>query len=177
MIDIDHFKQVNDVYGHAAGDAVLMQMRQRMQRVFRDSDFLVRWGGEEFLVVARGTHRNQGETLAERMRQSVCSEPFTLDDGRLLTKSCSLGFACFPFFLSDPAAVPWTDVVEVADAALYGAKRAGRDGWVGVSANEGAQHAGFMARTLADFHGAALAGDVVLVSSREPAAVLAGLVK
>ena len=66
VIDIDHFKQVNDAHGHAAGDAVLMQMRERLQQAFRQGDHLVRWGGEEFLIVARGSSRHRAAELAER---------------------------------------------------------------------------------------------------------------
>lgn len=64
MVDIDHFKEVNDRFGHAAGDAVLMQMRSRLEQVFRDTDYLVRWGGEAFLLVARWMARDHATDLA-----------------------------------------------------------------------------------------------------------------
>lgn len=131
LIDIDHFKQVNDQHGHAAGDAVIMQMRSRLLRVFRDTDYLVRWGGEEFLVVARGTSRIHAAELAERARSSVANQPFELDDGRLLTKTCSIGFSCFPFSTQHAQALDWASVVNIADTALYAIKRAGRNGWLG----------------------------------------------
>lgn len=130
LIDIDRFKRINDEQGHAAGDAVLQQMRARLEPVFRESDWLVRWGGEEFLIVARGTSRRHAAELAERVRQRVAGEPFRLDDGRPLAVSCSLGFACFP--LSTQWGPDWAATVDLADAALYQAKRSGRDAWVGV---------------------------------------------
>src|SRR6185312_7715140 len=68
MIDIDHFKQVNDTYGHHAGDLVLIELCRRLQHVFREADYLVRWGGEEFLVVARGSSRAEAPLIAERVR-------------------------------------------------------------------------------------------------------------
>jgi diguanylate cyclase (GGDEF)-like protein len=68
LFDIDEFKQVNDRYGHAAGDAVIRQMSARLIAIFRDTDYLVRWGGEEFLVVARATPRSHAADLAERAR-------------------------------------------------------------------------------------------------------------
>ncbi|MYM39472.1 diguanylate cyclase [Duganella qianjiadongensis] len=134
LIDIDHFKPVNDQYGHAAGDAVLQQMRARLLSIFRDSDYLIRWGGEEFLIVARATHRSRAPGLAERARFAVASQPFVLPDGTALAKTCSIGYACFPLCVAQPQAVGWPVLVEMADAALYHVKHQGRDGWCGVSA-------------------------------------------
>ncbi len=132
MFDIDHFKDVNDRHGHAAGDAVLMQMRSRLQGVFRDADYLVRWGGEEFLVVARGTSRLFASELAERARNVVAGEPFDIGGGLHLAKTCSIGFASFPLCPRHPTAVDWTAVLRMADASLFAVKHAGRDGWLGV---------------------------------------------
>ncbi|MBH9552238.1 ligand-binding sensor domain-containing diguanylate cyclase [Inhella gelatinilytica] len=132
MIDIDHFKQVNDQHGHAAGDSVLVQMRERLQEVFRESDYLVRWGGEEFLVVARASDRHSAAELAERARRAVAERPFELPQGRTLLRTCSIGFACYPLLPLHPRTTGWTVVVDLADAALYQAKRGGRNRWVGV---------------------------------------------
>ncbi|WP_210546823.1 ligand-binding sensor domain-containing diguanylate cyclase [Rhodoferax sp. PAMC 29310] len=132
MFDIDHFKEVNDQYGHAAGDAVIKQMRSRLLRVFRDSDFLVRWGGEEFLVVARATARAHAIELAERACAAVGELPFVLDDGTPLTKTCSVGFSCFPLSPDYPRALAWDAAVRLADACLYAIKKGGRNGWIGV---------------------------------------------
>ncbi len=132
MFDIDHFKEVNDLYGHAAGDAVIKQMRSRLLRVFRDSDYLVRWGGEEFLVVARATTRAHAIELAERACAAIGEVPFELDDGMRLTKTCSVGFSCFPLSPEFPRALTWDAAVRLADACLYAVKKAGRNGWMGV---------------------------------------------
>jgi diguanylate cyclase (GGDEF)-like protein len=134
MIDIDHFKQVNDQYGHSAGDAVLVQLSKRLRQVCRDSDHVVRWGGEEFLIVARDSARQHAAKQAERIRQAVAGEPFVLPDGQRLARSCSIGFACFPLVPAQPQALAWSTVVDVADVALYEAKRGGRNAWVGVLA-------------------------------------------
>lgn len=131
LFDIDHFKQVNDQHGHAAGDAVLMQMSGRLGEVFRDTDYLIRWGGEEFLVVARGTLRTHAAELAERARAAVADRPFELDDGSLLSRTCSIGFCCFPLSTQHAGTVDWSTAVKIADAALYVVKSAGRDGWLG----------------------------------------------
>lgn len=132
MLDLDHFKSVNDEHGHAAGDAMLNQMRARLQGVFRDADYLVRWGGEEFLVVARATQRSFAFELAERAREAVASVPFAIGGGVELSRTCSVGFAVFPLSQAQPDAVSWTATVELADAALYAAKRAGRNRATGV---------------------------------------------
>jgi diguanylate cyclase (GGDEF)-like protein len=102
--------------------------------VFRDADHLLRWGGEEFLVVARDTDRNRVAELAERLRGVVSESPFVLDDGVRLPKTCSIGVAAFPFSATDARAASWEDVVELADLALYAAKKSGRDAWVSVAA-------------------------------------------
>lgn len=132
LIDIDHFKEVNDLHGHAAGDAVLLQMRERLLEVFRASDYLVRWGGEEFLVVARGGSRRNAAQLAERARLAVGQRPFELPGGQQMSRNCSIGFACFPLSRRHLRAVPWSSVLALADTALYAAKRAGRNRWDGV---------------------------------------------
>lgn len=132
MIDLDHFKTVNDRYGHAAGDVVLVEFARRLRRVFRASDHMVRWGGEEFLVVVRFEARAGAEGLAERVRATLAHEQIQLPDGTRLTTTCSIGFACFPFVAGYPAALRWQDVLELADVALYAAKRSGRDCWVGL---------------------------------------------
>jgi diguanylate cyclase (GGDEF)-like protein len=132
ILDIDHFKQVNDQHGHAAGDAVLVQMRQRLQLAFRQADYLVRWGGEEFLIVARATSRSQATELAERARAAVANTPFVLVDGTHLHKTCSVGFAAFPLAPAWPTALDWPAVVDLADQALYAVKHNGRNGWLGL---------------------------------------------
>jgi diguanylate cyclase (GGDEF)-like protein len=132
MIDIDHFKSVNDVHGHAAGDAVLKQCAAVLQCQLRESDTLVRWGGEEFLVLARQTNLLEVHVLAERLRASIAAHAFTLDDGEVLHKTCSIGFACHPPEDSAGQPADWHDTVAMADQCLYVAKSSGRDLWVGV---------------------------------------------
>lgn len=133
LVDLDHFKAVNDEYGHAAGDRVLAQMRERLEEVFRQSDYVLRWGGEEFLAVARGSRRSEASDLAERLRRAVAERPFLLDDGQTVAKTASIGFAAFPFVPRQPRAVTWSQVVELADQGLYIAKKSGRDRWFGIT--------------------------------------------
>jgi diguanylate cyclase (GGDEF)-like protein len=140
MVDLDHFKEVNDMHGHAAGDAVLVQMQERLREVFRESDYLIRWGGEEFLVLARATHRDDAKVVAERIRNAVAKRPFILADGTRLAKTCSIGFACFPFVQEEPRLLSWSEVVELADQGLYLVKRSGRNGWAGVYSTHETQY-------------------------------------
>jgi diguanylate cyclase (GGDEF)-like protein len=139
LVDADHFKRVNDLHGHAAGDRVLQQLAQVLRRACRETDTLVRWGGEEFLAVARDTDRQRAEELAERIRSVISEAPFQLDDGTLLPITCSVGFACLPYLPRRPHALNWQDVVRLADLGLLTAKRAGRDCWVGLHATETAR--------------------------------------
>lgn len=175
LIDIDHFKRVNDVHGHAAGDAVLVHFCRRLQAVMRASDYLVRWGGEEFLAVARDTDRGRAEELAERIRAVVADAPFVLDDGRPLSISCSIGFACVPFVARHPLALSWQDVVKLADTALLGAKRAGRNAWVGLWAAADAAPDQLTHRAQLDPLQALHNGDLRLTSNRPAVVVMEAL--
>ena len=132
MLDLDHFKQVNDQYGHAAGDAVLVQTAQVLRACLRASDYIVRWGGEEFLLVARFVDRREGAALAEKIRAAVAAHAFTLDDGQVLRKTTSIGFAAFPLMAGLPITIGFDTLQRMADTALYAAKRGWRDAWVGV---------------------------------------------
>jgi len=139
LLDIDHFKHVNDTLGHAAGDAVLAQVGERLRQACDASDLLVRWGGEEFLIVASTLPRGGGEERAERVRALLSGEAFVLDGDRRVQCTCSIGFARLPFIPAHAEALGWGDVVATADAALYAAKRAGRNAWVGLEAGPNAR--------------------------------------
>jgi diguanylate cyclase (GGDEF)-like protein len=136
LVDVDHFKRVNDTYGHAAGDAVLRGVAAVLREHLRASDHAVRWGGEEFLAVARFVDRGAASSLAEKLRAAVAATRFRVDAATELTLTCSIGFAAYPLSVRAPRAVAWAGVVEAADAALYAAKRSGRDRCVGVEATE-----------------------------------------
>ena len=131
LIDVDHFKAVNDRHGHAAGDELLRHFAERLRTVFRASDHLVRWGGEEFLVVARETQRGRATELAERVREAISGAPF-IHNGTPLTITASMGWAPLPWDPTAPQALGWEAVVALADLALYTVKQGGRDGWLGL---------------------------------------------
>jgi len=165
IIDLDHFKEVNDRYGHAAGDSILVQMQERLREVFRESDYVIRWGGEEFLVLARATHRDEAAGVAERMRRAVAERDFTLPDGGRLAKTCSIGFACFPFLPAQPRLLSWPQVVELADQGLYIAKRSGRNGWAALYSTETTRADGVFPRLMQQLGEAVAEGEVRLVTN------------
>ncbi|MGQ3054573.1 MAG: diguanylate cyclase, partial [Roseateles sp.] len=131
LLDLDHFKRVNDVHGHAAGDAVLVQLAERLRQVFRETDSLVRWGGEEVLVLARETERRDAAELAARVCAAVRDTPFEIGPGETVQVTVSIGFCAFPLDPRHPRLWDWRACLALADSALYAAKAQGRDGYVG----------------------------------------------
>lgn len=134
LIDADNFKEVNDWFGHTIGDRVLVEMARRISTAIRNSDVLVRWGGEEFLVVSRYTNRADAEILASRVLFAVGDTPFVITGvEEPIVQKCSVGWAAFPFVPEQPEAVSYEEVLGLADRALYAAKAQGRNRAVGVS--------------------------------------------
>jgi diguanylate cyclase (GGDEF)-like protein len=134
LIDADNFKEVNDWFGHTTGDKVLVEMARRISTAIRNSDVLVRWGGEEFLVVSRYTNRADAEILASRVLYAVGDTPFSIDGiEEPIVQKCSVGWAAFPFIPQQPEAVSYEEVLSLADRALYVAKGQGRNRAVGMS--------------------------------------------
>jgi two-component system cell cycle response regulator len=129
LLDVDHFKRVNDRHGHAAGDAVLRELASRVAGKIRGSDISARYGGEEFIVLLPGAHFGAGRLLAERIRTAVSATPFPIGDGEAPLKvTVSIGIAEYRPTLpeEDPDRVA-SQLVADADVALYEAKRAGRN--------------------------------------------------
>jgi diguanylate cyclase (GGDEF)-like protein len=129
IVDIDHFKSVNDGHGHDAGDAVLAEVAGRMVDSVRLEDMVGRWGGEEFLVVLPNTAAQGAAELAERLRQVVAGEPCRLPDGGAVPVTISLG--CAASVIDDAATL-----VRSADAAMYEAKESGRNRVVVAASDE-----------------------------------------
>lgn len=132
MLDLDHFKNVNDTYGHEAGDEVLRQFSLILRETVRKPDLVTRWGGEEFVVLAVDTLRAPHLTLTERIRLAVEAHPFRLPNGHTIHQTCSVGYAFFPFLEQDPEGMAWDQVLNLADGALYVAKQEGRNRVCGV---------------------------------------------
>jgi diguanylate cyclase (GGDEF)-like protein len=122
MVDIDHFKSVNDRFGHPAGDGVLCEVARRLRISIRTYDSVGRFGGEEFLVVAPGCDVASGLSQAERLREVVCSEPITVKDTSI-NVTVSVGVATSP----EPKPQDMEALLSGADKALYCAKARGRN--------------------------------------------------
>lgn len=134
--DIDFFKEVNDDYGHESGDMILKQFSALLMAVFRSSDHIIRWGGEEFLIVSRFTQANRAQEMAERLRIQVNKADFRISNGTTIKKSVSIGFTTIPFERAATCRLSCSQLIEVADKALYYVKENGRNGWAGISAGE-----------------------------------------
>ena len=132
LIDIDHFKRINDDYGHMAGDKVLSAFANVLKEVFRQTDLIIRWGGEEFLVVCRQSNREELPELAERCREMVAHTSFDIGQEDPINITCSIGFSLLPPDKEDDFDAAWKRTFAVVDYALYATKLSGRNGWVGV---------------------------------------------
>ena len=159
LIDVDHFKRVNDEHGHAGGDLVLCEVAQRLSEAVRGDDLVVRWGGEEFLVLALKVQPAQADQLAARMLEIVGNTPVRVND-KPVHITVSIGYARFPL---PPNALPltWEQAINLVDKALYTAKSQGRNRAVGIVAVQ-ASTAPALREIEADFDRACDDGRVVL---------------
>lgn len=129
VLDIDHFKSLNDTYGHDVGDKVLCEFSRRVESAIRETDVLVRWGGEEFVVVSRVDKNTAYQDIANRIRLAVISTPFAVNETEKITLTCTIGGIIFPFN-TQSINTTWQTLVQLADAALYYGKETQRDCWV-----------------------------------------------
>jgi len=128
MLDVDHFKRVNDTWGHAAGDAVLQELANRIDSQVRASDVAARYGGEEFVVLMPDTDSASGVRLAERIRKAVSAAKYDVPCGDTVSITVSIGIAgVTPDADADDLKTVGDSLVARADVALYRAKSAGRD--------------------------------------------------
>ncbi|MEO6143852.1 MAG: GGDEF domain-containing protein, partial [Dermatophilaceae bacterium] len=125
MFDLDHFKAVNDTYGHVVGDRVLQSVVRATRQVLREGDVFMRYGGEEFMIVLPGAGRDDLVQAAERVRRSVAEAEIS-EAGQRIAVTVSIGGSGLP----DKSASSPEDLIVVADAALYTSKESGRDRWV-----------------------------------------------
>lgn len=124
LLDIDHFKQLNDTHGHAAGDTVLTAVAGRLKRVVPNAEGLMRWGGEEFLVVIPGAEAAHTTALARQLLEALAGEPVSLRDGRSLRVTVSIGALTVPIGSLN---LHGEQAVDLADALMYRAKSHGRN--------------------------------------------------
>jgi diguanylate cyclase (GGDEF)-like protein len=132
LLDLDHFKRVNDRYGHSAGDAVLIEIARRMRGSLRDEDHIVRWGGEEFLVWATLQPADHIHDVAGRLLDAVGSAPVVVG-GQSIPLTTSIGYLAQPL-PPDGIELSWREAFDLADMALYIAKSQGRNRGCGIAA-------------------------------------------
>ena len=136
MIDLDGFKKINDTYGHAAGDRALVQVRDVLRTSTRESDIIIRWGGDEFLIVGQSEGLDGVQLLAERIRNSIREHSYMVGDGNVGYVAASIGFAHYPFNAANPRMLTWERVVALADQAAYVSKRNGGNAWTSFVATD-----------------------------------------
>lgn len=168
LMDIDHFKYVNDTWGHTVGDGVLVEIAARLNRTVRDTDMALRWGGEEFLFYAPGADAALLATIVARMLRTVCSEPVIV--GELsIPVTLTAGFISLPFAGLSAAQCGWEKAILLIDMALYLGKKNGRNRAYGLMGMRDASAAA-LAHVETNFLAAVADGTVELVEVLGPAA-------
>jgi diguanylate cyclase (GGDEF)-like protein len=132
LIDIDHFKQINDRHGHAAGDAVLMVVAERLRDTLRETDMIVRWGGEEFLVFVPVAPLDRMDEIVLRIMSAIAAAPIAYM-GHDIRVTASVGYLPMPL-PPDNLRLDWDGAIRLVDKALYMAKSQGRNRAYGVAA-------------------------------------------
>jgi diguanylate cyclase (GGDEF)-like protein len=166
MVDVDDFKSVNDHYGHQAGDRLLVQLSQALKAQIRESDYAVRWGGEEFLIVARQTENAEAPVLADRLRRAAARD-FEFGEATRIHRTCSIGWCGFPLTPKNLEHPDWEGVITLADMAMYKAKKSGKNTWAGIRATDGINAENILARIREDFDAMVEGGELTLVRPGE----------
>jgi diguanylate cyclase (GGDEF)-like protein len=130
LLDVDHFKNINDTYGHGAGDAVLREIADALRDILRETDMIVRWGGEEFLAFLPAVSRDSLDEVARRLLAGIPERAIDYQ-GTRLSVNVSIGFAPFPL-VQDGGSISWERAINIVDMALYLAKGHGRNRAYGV---------------------------------------------
>lgn len=168
MFDLDGFKPINDTYGHDAGDQIISQVSDLLRKVCRQSDTVIRWGGDEFLIVGRVEDIHEVTILAERLRKGIVSTGFDIGVKHRLHVSCSIGYSLYPFAPKFVDAFTWEQVQIIADRAMYCSKDAGRNHWTGIVATDKQPAVSMMNLLVNDLDHALKKGFVTLKEGDKP---------
>ena len=139
LLDVDHFKSINDTHGHAAGDRVLSQLGALLTSLVRKGDYVARWGGEEFLLVLRPQPSGCASQIGARLCSAINAHAFELDNVTRRRLTVSVGLVEHPLFPDTPDLLGWEQMVTLADRALYRAKAGGRNTWASYRPRPGAR--------------------------------------
>ncbi|MCP1728181.1 diguanylate cyclase (GGDEF)-like protein [Natronospira proteinivora] len=166
LMDVDHFKQVNDQQGHRAGDLVLKQLGKRLEALVRSGDYVVRWGGEEFLIIFREMARSNTQTIIHRLQKKMGDEAFFIDEDHQVNITVSIGFSEYPLMPETQGrSLSWEAIVDLADHALYQVKNHGRNGWAVVRPGDETDPIEFLRRVRKDLDTALAEGQAILSAS------------
>jgi diguanylate cyclase (GGDEF)-like protein len=130
LVDLDRLKPVNDEHGHEAGDKLITAVSALLLNSVRETDLVVRWGGDEFVIVGTPMDFKTATIVAERIRSAVARTRFPVGRGEFVRTTCSIGFAPYPFVPGNDSQLTWEQVLNLADMGAYRAKKT-RDTWVG----------------------------------------------
>jgi len=128
QLDMDNFKSINDLYGNSAGDTVLQQISGLLLRESRGADYVVRYAGEQFVLVLRDVEFATVRDFALQLNQLIANAGFQLPDGRIVSLTCSIGYSCFPLELLGGQLISWEISLQLAEIALSKVKQSGRNG-------------------------------------------------
>lgn len=167
LIDLDRLKPINDEFGHEAGDRLLAGVSSILLDCVRSTDKVVRWGGDEFVIVSAPLGFDGGAALAERVRSTIARRRFPISNSQLARTSCSVGFATYPFVSDDPYLLSWEQTLKIADMALYRAK-ARRNTWIGWSGTRNAAGIGDLPGLISANPAAAVNGGLIEVRTCAP---------
>jgi diguanylate cyclase (GGDEF)-like protein len=165
LIDADHFKKVNDSYGHDAGDQMLQQLVAVVKKTCRNTDWVIRWGGEEFLVAGLVEKQDELHILAERIRHNIEQYAFSIGNGQTTKQTCSIGLTYYPFIQQQFDALTWQETLNLADIALFKAKDQGRNIWISLFEDNITDHEEFYEQTVSDINSQIQQGRIAFSSS------------
>jgi diguanylate cyclase (GGDEF)-like protein len=132
-LDLDNFKSINDKYGNSAGDSLLQQISGLLIRETRGSDYVVRYAGEEFMLVLRDVPQDLVREFAVRLNELISGDSFMLPDGRVVPVNCSIGYSVYPLELLGGQLISWEVSLQLAELALFHVKHNGRNGVATIS--------------------------------------------
>ena len=164
VINLDDIKKINDEYDHSAGIEVLRQIGLLLQKACRATDTIVRWDEEEFLLISRFSNREAASLIAERFRKLIGNTVLQIGNEEFRV-TCSIGFAVYPFVLSNPEAFTWEQVIAFANRSLVASKRSGRNSWVGLLTTKKSNSKDFDARNFANLRKCIDQGELSVVTS------------
>ena len=144
MFDLDGFKPINDTFGHDAGDKIICQISDLLRNLCRSSDTVIRWGGDEFLIMGQIEDIQEVRILGERIRSEIVCTAFDIGLRQKIHLSCSIGYALYPFSTTFPDFVSWEQLQVIADRALYHAKGTGKNTCAGIISTEKQPSVSFM---------------------------------